>query len=158
MFGHYLLDLLRFGTWPILAFVLWKGDGATRVAAVAYAVLEIATLVVRPKVGEVSGETVLLALDFFCAVIFLILAVRYASLWLGAAMLFQAAQFGVHSYYLVMELPHDLMHAWINNADDWGILISMIVGAVLAIRRRRALAREEAELEARRQQRSSAAP
>jgi hypothetical protein len=158
MFGHYLLDLLRFGTWPILAFVLWKGDGATRVAAVAYAVLEIATLVVRPKVGEVSGETVLLALDFFCAVIFLILAVRYASLWLGAAMLFQAAQFGVHSYYLVMELPHDLMHAWINNADDWGILISMIVGAVLAIRRRGALAREEAELEARRQQRSSAAP
>ena len=155
MFGHYLLELLRFGTWPILAFVLWKGDGATRSAAVAYAILEVATLVVRPKVGEISGETALLALDFFCAVIFLVLAVRYASLWLGAAMLFQAAQFSLHAYYLVMELPHDLTHAWINNADDWGILISMIVGAVLAIRRRATLAREEAEREALRQERAS---
>jgi hypothetical protein len=157
MFGHYLLEILRFGTWPLLAFAIWKGDSATRVAAATYAVVEIATQIIHPKVGDVSGETILLAVDFFCAVTFLILAVRFANLWLGAAMLFQAAQFSLHAYYLVMELPHDIMHAWINNTDDWGILISMVVGAVLAIRRRAAWAREEAELEARRQQRSSPA-
>jgi len=158
MLGHYLLEVLRYGTWPVLAFALWKGDTATRIAAAAYAVVEITTLAYHPKIGDVSGESILLAIDFFCAVTFLVLAVRYANLWLGAAMLFQAAQFSLHSYYLVMELPHDLMHAWINNADDWGILISMIVGAILAIRRRAAFAREDAELEERRKQRSSAAP
>jgi uncharacterized membrane protein YdjX (TVP38/TMEM64 family) len=89
-------------------------------------------------------------------VILLILAVRFASLWIGAAMILQAAQFSLHAYYLVMELPHDRLHAWINNTDDWGILIAILVGTVLAIRRRAALAREEAEREALRQQRASA--
>jgi hypothetical protein len=138
-----------------VVFALWKGDWATRAAAVAYAILDGATAVIMPKVGDVSSETILLALDFACAVIFLLLAVRYANLWLGAAMIFQAAQFSMHAYYLVMELPHDRMHAWINNADDWGILVSIGVGAVLAVRRRAALAREEAEREALRQERAA---
>jgi signal transduction histidine kinase len=158
MFGHYLVEVLRYATWGVLAFALWKGDMATRIAAATYAVVEVATLAYHPTIGDVSGESIALAIDFFCAVTFLVLAVRYANLWLGAAMLFQAAQFSLHAYYLVMELPHDVMHAWINNGDDWGILISMIVGTILAIRRRAAFAREEAELEARRKQRSSATP
>jgi hypothetical protein len=159
MSGQILYETLRVATWITVAFALWKGDLATRIAAGAYAVLEIATLFIRPQAGgDASLETILLAADFVCAVTFLILAVRYASLWLGAAMLFQAAQFSLHAYYLVMELRHDLMHAWINNADDWGILISMFIGTILAIRSRIAFAREEAELEARRKQRSSAAP
>jgi len=138
-----------------VAFALWKGDQATRAAAVSYAILDVATFLIRPRVGDVSSETILLVIDFFCAVAFLLLAVRYASLWLGAAMIFQAAQFSLHAYYLVMELPHDLLHAWINNTDDWGILISIVVGTVLAIRRRQSLAREEAEREVLRQQRAS---
>ena len=158
MSGLALYGTLRAATWMTVAFALWKGDLATRIGAGAYAALEIVTLIIRPRVGDVSGETILLVADFACAVIFLLLAVRYASLWLGAAMLFQAAQFSLHAWYLVNELPHDVMHAWINNADDWGILISMFVGAILCIRRRMAFAREEAELEARRRQRSSVAP
>jgi hypothetical protein len=138
-----------------VAFALWKGDRATRIAAVTNAVLAGSTILTNPRVGDVSYETVSLALDFACAVIFLLLAVRYANLWLGAAMIFQAAQFSLHAYYLVMELPHDRMHAWINNTDDWGILVSIGVGTVLAIRRRAALAREEAEREALRQERAS---
>jgi hypothetical protein len=156
MSGLYLLYvLLQVAAVVTVAFALWKGDWATRAAAVAYAVLNTATFVIRPRVGDVSSETILLALDFACAVTFLLLAVRYANLWLGAAMIFQAAQFSLHAYYLVMELPHDLMHAWINNADDWGILVSICVGTALAIRRRTTLAREEAEREALRQERAS---
>src|SRR5208283_4732894 len=120
--------LLHFATWVTVAFALWKGDLATRIAASAYACLEITTMILHPRVGDVSSETILLAADFGCAVIFLLLAVRYANLWLGAAMLFQAAQFSLHAWYLVNELPHDTMHAWINNGDDWGILIAMAVG------------------------------
>jgi hypothetical protein len=140
-----------------VGFALWKGDRATRAAAVAYALLDIATFILNPTVGNVPSETILLVIDFVCAVTFLLLAVRYASLWLGAAMIFQAAQFSLHAYYLVMELPHDLLHAWINNADDWGIMVSIVVGVVLAIRRRQSLAREEAEREVLRQQRASRA-
>ena len=158
MSGLYLLYVsLQVATVLTVAFALWKGDWATRAAAVAYAILNTATFVFMPKVGDVSSETILLALDFICAVTFLLLAVRYANLWLGAAMIFQAAQFSLHSYYLVMEIPHDRLHAWINNADDWGLLISMITGTVLAIRRRESVAREAAELEAMRQQRLSPA-
>jgi hypothetical protein len=140
-----------------VAFALWKGDRATRVAAMAFAILDVATFLLNPTPGNVPSETILLVIDFVCAVTFLLLAVRYASLWLGAAMIFQAAQFSLHAYYLVMELPHDLLHSWINNTDNWGILISIAVGTVLAIRRRETLAREEAERELLRQQRASRA-
>ncbi|HEX3919291.1 MAG TPA: hypothetical protein VHW60_18285 [Caulobacteraceae bacterium] len=112
-------------------------------------------MIIRPHVGDVSAETILLGADFVCAVTFLLLAVRYANLWLGAAMLFQAAQFSLHAWYLINELKIDSTHAWINNGDDWGILIAMFTGAILSIRRRVADAREEAELEARRKQRSA---
>jgi signal transduction histidine kinase len=158
MSGQILWETLRVATWLTVAFALWKGDLAARVAAGAFLALEIATMIIRPRVGDVSAETILLAADFACAVIFLLLAVRYANLWLGAAMLFQAAQFSLHAWYLVNELPHDAMHAWINNGDDWGILIAMTVGTILAIRRRIGDRREAAELEARRKQRSAAAP
>lgn len=149
--------LAQTATVATVGFALWKGDRATRAAAVAYALLDVATFFANPTVGNVASETILLVIDFVCAVTFLLLAVRYASLWLGAAMIFQAAQFSLHAYYLVMELPHDLLHAWINNADDWGIMVSIVVGVVLAIRRRRNLAREEAEREVLRQQRASRA-
>jgi hypothetical protein len=116
---------------------------------------ELSGLIVNPKSGDLGSESALLVVDFAFAVILLVLAVRFANLWVGAAMIFQAAQFSLHSYYLVMELPHDRLHAWINNADNWGILISIFVGTILAMSRRKAFAREAAELEALRQQRSS---
>jgi hypothetical protein len=56
-----------------------------------------------------------------------------------------------------MDLPHDKLHAWINNTSDAAILLCILAGAVLAIRRRMDLAREAAEREALRQQRASAA-
>jgi hypothetical protein len=156
--SHLLYLILEAISVLTVVFAIWKGDVPTRAAAIAYGILVVATLLIQPQAGDVSAETIRLAVDFFCAIAFLLLAVRYANLWLGAAMIFQAAQFSLHAYYLVMELPHDRMHAWINNTDDWGIIISMIVGTCLAMRRRRVLAREAAELEARRQQRASAAP
>jgi hypothetical protein len=98
-----------------------------------------------------TGEVLQLAGDFVWAVGLLILVVRYASLWLGLTMLLQAVQFSLHAYYLVMELPHDLLHAWINNLDEVGISVCIVVGVVSAMRRRAMLIREEAEREARRQ-------
>ena len=67
---------------------------------------------------------------------FLLLALRYASPWLGGAMLFQAVQFSLHAYYLVGELPRDRTYALINNVDTFGVVACILVGALLAWRKR----------------------
>jgi hypothetical protein len=157
IYGYHILFYASVAaTLGVCVFGLWKGDAPVRYTAISLMAVEVSGFIINPKFGDVGGESVILAVDFAFAVILLILAVRFASLWIGAAMILQAAQFSLHAYYLVMELPHDRLHAWINNTDDWGILIAILVGTVLAIRRRAALAREEAEREALRQQRASA--
>jgi hypothetical protein len=143
-----LLDLLWLASIITTVFVLWKGDAAARYAALTHAAVEIATFIIHPRLGDFGAESLLLTVDLASSVVLLLLAVRYASLWLGGAMLLQSAQFSLHAYYLVMEMPQDRMHAWINNSCDWGILICLIVGTVSAIRGRVAFAREEAEREA----------
>jgi len=85
------------------------------------------------------------------------LVVRFAYRWLGVTMLLQAVQFSLHAYYLVMDMPPDRLHAWINNLNTTGISLSIMAGVYLAWRRRVALANEAAELEARRSQRASTA-
>ena len=60
------------------------------------------------------------------------LVVRYASLWLGVTMMLQAVQFSLHAYYLVMERPHDLLHAWVNNLNDWSASLIASSSATVA--------------------------
>jgi hypothetical protein len=158
IFGYHILFYVGMAaTLGVIAFGLWKGDTPVRYAVLTRLLVEVATLLINPKFGDVGGESLLLVVDFAFAVILLVLAVRFASLWIGAAMILQAAEFSLHAYYLVMELPHDRLHAWLNNTGNWGILISIFLGTILAIRRRGALANEEAEREAARQRRGSAA-
>jgi hypothetical protein len=155
---HVLLVALWAAALLTTVFALWKGDMAVRYAALTHAGVEVATFLINPQFGDLGAESLLLAVDFGSSVIFLVLAVRYANLWIGGAMLLQSAQFALHAYYLVMELPHDRLHAWINNSCDWGIIVCLLTGTVLAMRRRAQLAREEADLEARRKQRTPARP
>jgi hypothetical protein len=152
---HILLVILWGASLAVALFALWKGDAAVRYAALTHLAVEVAAFIVNPRFGDVSAESVILAVDFVSSVILLLLAVRFATLWLGASMLLQSALFSLHAYYLVVELPHDRIHAWINNTCDWGINICIAFGAVSAIRRRAALAREDAEREARRKQLTS---
>jgi len=138
------------------AFAAWKGDDAARIAGAINIINAVALPFARMAMQTQTGEVLQLAGDFVWAVGLLMLVVRYASLWLGLTMLLQAVQFSLHAYYLVMELPHDLLHAWVNNLDEVGISICIVAGVVSAIRRRAMLAREEAEREARRQKLSGA--
>ena len=59
-------------------------------------------------------------------------------------MLLQAAQFSLHAYYMVAELAHDWNYARINNVDTTGINLMIIIGTVIAWRRRLRQRREEA--------------
>jgi hypothetical protein len=133
-------------------FAGWKGDPAARIAGAVNFFNSIALVVFGAVMSNLQiGEVLELACDFVWAVGLLILVVRYASRWLGVTMFLQAVQFSLHAYYLVMEKAHDLVHAWINNLDEVGISACIITGTALAIQRRTVLAREAAELEARRQ-------
>ena len=157
MFHSILPVLVILLTAAVAAFAAWKGDDAARIAAAINFLNAVALPLIRQAMQTPNeGEVLQLAGDFVWAVGLLILVVRYASLWLGLTMMLQAVQFSLHAYYLVMELPHDLLHAWVNNLDEVGISICIAVGVVSAIRRRMALAQEDAEREARRQKLSGA--
>jgi len=78
----------------------------------------------------------LLADDGFLAMGFLVIALRYASAWLGGAMIFQAVQFSLHAYYFVAERAHDRLYSIINNIDSLGVLACILIGALLAWRKR----------------------
>ena len=74
--------------------------------------------------------------DGLTALLLLGVTIRYGALWMGGVMLFFAAQFSLHSFYLVTERPHDFLHALINNIDFSGIILCLIAGTVVAWRRR----------------------
>ena len=133
-------------------FALWKGDQGVRKAGLFNLADQIIGSSLNIFLGSETGEVIRLSLDGVWAVGLLLLAVRYASVWLGVALMLQAVQFSLHSYYLLNELPRDSLHAWINNIDNYGICLCLVAGSVAALRRRKALAREEAEREARRQE------
>lgn len=131
----------------VVLFAIWKGDTAVRLAGcmVAAGVLYNFGIKVVPHdfrpLAQLTG-------DFFLAMGFLALAVRYASLWLGGAMLFQAVQFTLHAWYLLAEKKPDLFHAVINNLDTVGILVCLLIGTVTAWRRRLAARKAAVAVEA----------
>lgn len=116
-------------------FAIWKGSAAERTAAViviANALLGEASHWLVPS----SEGLVRLINDGVTAMALLAVTVRYGALWMGGVMLFFAAQFTLHSFYLVTERPNDKLHAVINNIDWASVTICLILGAAVAWRRR----------------------
>jgi len=137
-----------------MALAMWKGDAAVRLGAAIHVGLNVVAIpAIQHAIAGHAGEVALVVEDLLGSMGFLLLAVRFANWWVGAIMLVQAGQFALHSYYLMMELPHDKLHAWLTNSGDWIIVLCLIAGTVAAWRRRVVLADEAAELEARRNQR-----
>ena len=157
MYHSPLALFVVFSALAVAPFALWKGDMPARIAGVASALNSVTLPVSLIFLQKNFGEVVELTIDFLWAIGLLLLVVRYAYRWLGVTMLLQAVQFSLHAYYLVMDLPPDRLHAWINNLDTTGISFSIVAGVILAWRRRVALAHEAADLEARRTQRVSSA-
>lgn len=122
-------------------FALWKGGPAERggggVMLANLVILWVADLVDPAASSGVLG----LVVDGATAAGFLIIALRFGSLWIGGAMLAYAAQFALHSFYFVTERPMDNLHAVVNNCIFSIVMWCLVIGAVLEMRRRaRALA------------------
>jgi hypothetical protein len=126
-------------------FTVWKGGVAERAAAALVVAAALAAFAIHRLLPPEVHPIALLTGEFLLAAGFLVLAVRFTSLWLGAAMLLQAVQFSLHAWYLVAERPRDILYSVINNIDTVGILICILLGSVAAWRRREAATRPRVE-------------
>ena len=117
-------------------FAWWKGESAERwggtINLIAATGAVIARLVLHAEIRDV---TVLIA-DGVLAFGLLFLGVRYASLWIGAAMLLQAVQFLLHTYYFVLEVAHDRLFSLVNNLVSLGVILCICGGTMLTWQRR----------------------
>jgi hypothetical protein len=114
----------------------WKGGRAEQYGASLKLATSLIALAVHQILGQGSISGALLTADGLLAVGFLALAIRYASLWIGAAMLIQAGQFSLHAWYLVTDLRLDRFYAIANNMVTASILACILVGTLIAWRRR----------------------
>jgi hypothetical protein len=131
---YIVLSLLLAGT---CLFAIWKGGPAERMGAsviLAMVILERLLQVALPKPWWIIMG---LSFDALTAIGLLVVTVRYASLWLGGAMLLYAAQFTLHSFYLVTGRPDtDLLHMALTDFNFGAILVCLVVGTSLAWRAR----------------------
>lgn len=129
-FASVILGLLIFVLVCVFAWV--KGGAAERAAATLILVSILANLAIHALTPKEAQSFLLLGLDGFLAASLLLLALRYASFWLGGAVMLQAVQFSLHAYYLVSEMRHDRNYAVVNNLVTYGLLLLILLGTVRA--------------------------
>lgn len=117
-------------------FALWKGGRTERVAAIVV-IVNVAIGQSGKHFAPSADSVIRLINDGVTALVLLGVTVRYAALWTGGVMLFYAAQFAMHSYYLVTEQPTgDYFYALINNINFSGVIWCLIIGTAVSWRRR----------------------
>lgn len=123
----------------VCLFALWKGDRGVRWGAGV-----ILGAILLERIGRMAFDppaalspVIGMAGDGLTALLLLTLAMRYASPWVGGAMLFYAVQFGFHAFYFVMHREPDVFRFVALSACFVGINVCLLGGAVAAWRRRR---------------------
>lgn len=134
-----LAMLIQIVGWTLIAgaflFAWWKGGDAERWGGTLNLACNLIGLVTLVLPSE-SRQTGLLIADGILAFGLLILAVRYASLWIGGAMLLQAVQFMLHTYYFVLELRHNVFFGVVNNLVLVGVIVCLVLGTIVSWRKR----------------------
>lgn len=128
MSGWYLHHLLLAAIVGVTVLAWVKGGWPERIGSAVNLAGALVFTLGQQFVGLNGFSLGLLVLDGVLGVSFLVLALRYTSLWLGAAMLLQAAQFSLHAFYYVTAKPFDRLFAIVNNVVSWGILICIVTG------------------------------
>lgn len=126
------------------AFAWWKGGPPERVGALFNGVICVGVTLVQALIHESLDTLPILIADGVLAIGFLILAIRYTSLWLGAAMLLQGMGFTMHSLLLLGVVQPGYGYYAAMNVMSLGVLLSIIVGTAHAWAVRRSAARSAA--------------
>jgi len=122
-------------TFAVCGTAIWKGEEPERWAGGLYLIMSL-VVPVAAAFHAPGLATIELVGDGLTALGLLVLTMAYGRLWLGAAMIFQAIQFTLHSFYLVTDRKSDLFHAIVNDTNFFAILLSLAVGTALTMRRR----------------------
>src|SRR4051812_32740570 len=77
-------------------FAIVKGGPGERYGAAIYGLSLVAEAGYEFISGQAAPAIPMLAVDLTIAVGFLVLAIRYNNLWMGAAMILQGIEFGLH--------------------------------------------------------------
>lgn len=120
----------------VCVYALWKGGPAERMGALVIIVLSV---IERFMHALPQGWWPIVALcgDALTALGLLFVAVRFASFWLGGVMLLYAAQFTLHSFYLVTGRDSDTpLHIVVSDINFAAILFCLTAGTTLAWRNR----------------------
>lgn len=120
----------------VCGFALWKGGRPERIGAGLVLGIAVVGGLVNVFLTGQSQQVGHLAADGVLALGFMAVAIRYASLWLGGAMLFQAVQFSLHAFYFVTKRPEGPFYVVVNNIDMFGVLACLLIGALAAARAR----------------------
>jgi hypothetical protein len=120
----------------VCALALARGGPPERLGAVIVLGTMVGVELIHMLAPQDMRSVLLLGIDGLIAGGFLLIALRYTSLWLGGAMLLQAVQFSLHAYYLVTQQRLDHNYKTINNIDSFGVLLFILVGTVLSWRKR----------------------
>ena len=134
MTSWYFLHLLEFAIVAVTALSWWRGGWAERIGSSAYLLASVLVFLLQRTIGMAGLGVSLLVLDGIVGLVFLALALRFTSLWLGGAMLLQAAQFSLHAYYFVVGRQVDLLFAVVNNVVSWGVLLAILIGTIVTWR------------------------
>lgn len=124
----------------VAAFAWWKGGVAERLSGAANAIVAALYLVVQVMISGDAVQVTLMLIDCALALTFLTLAVRYASLFLGAAMILQGAQFSLHAYFIVTDRMMDRVYMLANNVISWLVLACIVVATLVYWSKRRSAA------------------
>lgn len=122
-------------------FALWKGGPPERTGALFNGMVCVGVTVFQALSHGAFHNLPYLVADGLLATGFLILALRYASLWLAAAMLVQALMFSIHATALIGLLPESNYYYYYAaiNLLSYVVLVVIAVGTFGAwMRRRRA--------------------
>jgi len=126
--SQLILGLIVFSA----AFAWWKGGSPERVGAMFNGVICLGVTILQAVIHQSAGTLPILAADGVLAVGFLVLALRYATLWLGAAMLLQGLAFSMHSALLLEVVEPSIAYYATMNIMSLGVILSIIVGTAQA--------------------------
>jgi hypothetical protein len=140
------------GLFITCVFAWWKGGPAEKLGAGMLCFSWLGADLARGLSGQMIPEGPMFVSDVLISLGFLYVAIRYSSLWLGAAMIFRSIAFVLHSAYMS---DHDaprwhgmIVYLLITNILGYLVFVSLCGGTIATILKRRRVAREKAEAEA----------
>jgi len=132
MFTELTSQIYLFAVFVTVAFAWWKGERPERIGSLFNAILSIGVVLFQTITNQAYETTPILIGDGLLATGFLVLALRYASLWLAAAMVLQAATFLIHASLLMGLLPegHPPMRFYYMTMNMLGalVMVSILLG------------------------------